>query len=238
MDQSIYKDMNVYQRMNLVMNKVKYIKKREKKSGMFYSFVSHDDVSALFHDPIAESGLHIISTVESYSIEQRKVNKWDKNANQYREVEEKTHTLTLKVEFVNIDKPSDKITVIGWGYALDNEDKGYGKAMSYALKYVLLKTFLLESGDEDEIDAYQEDPKASKAQKTAPKPIQAPPPPAIPRVTKAQADNIKALINGDEILKADVIKFTGVNMASDIAATKYDSVLKIIASYKAQEGVA
>jgi hypothetical protein len=35
-------------------------------------------------------------------------------------------------------------------HALDNGDKAPGKAISYATKYALLKTFLLETGEDEE----------------------------------------------------------------------------------------
>jgi hypothetical protein len=221
------KELNIYQRMNLVMKEVDYIKKRVKKDGMKYNFVSHDDVSSLLHDPLAENGIMMIPTIDGYKIEWAKSFKTDYNTKARTEIEEKTHILNMTVHFVNIDKPEDRITVTGCGYAIDNEDKGYGKAMSYALKYVLLKTFLLESGDEDDIDAYQEDSSKKPASKPAPKPLELPKP-SVALLTKAQVDEIKALTLDYPDIVEEVKKFAGKVYIRDIEATKYNIILSMI----------
>lgn len=58
----------------------------------------------------------------------------------------------LAVRFVNIDKPEDYIDVPACGYGIDSQDKGPGKAISYAVKYALLKALGLETGDDPEKD--------------------------------------------------------------------------------------
>jgi hypothetical protein len=54
------------------------------------------------------------------------------------------------VSFINIDKPDDRLMVTLPAHALDNGDKAPGKSISYATKYALLKTFALETGDDEE----------------------------------------------------------------------------------------
>jgi hypothetical protein len=64
----------------------------------------------------------------------------------------------MTVRFVNVDEPSEWIDVESFGYGLDDQDKGPGKAMSYAVKYALLKTLGLETGDdpdEDQVTTYR-----------------------------------------------------------------------------------
>ena len=58
----------------------------------------------------------------------------------------------MQVAFVNVDKPEDRVEVEFFGYGIDPQDKGPGKAMSYAVKYALLKVFSLETGDDPERD--------------------------------------------------------------------------------------
>ena len=45
------------------------------------------------------------------------------------------------------------MAVRAFGYGIDNGEKGPGKAVSYAVKYALLKTFCLETGDDPDRDA-------------------------------------------------------------------------------------
>jgi len=213
------KVLNIYQRMNAVMKEVTYIKKRERKQGMQYNFVSHDDVSSLMHMPLANHGIMPIPHVISYVITENK------------------HSIQLTVDFINIDKPDEKITVEGWGYALDTQDKGYGKAMSYAYKYILLKTFVLESGDEDEVDAYQdkkEEPK-KKAEPIKPKVAIEP---ESPTLNKGQIDNIKLLIKDLPEMRGEILKFTQQDLIADIPQTQYNDVIKLITHALKREGAA
>jgi hypothetical protein len=52
------------------------------------------------------------------------------------------------VRFENIDDRTDYIDVETFGYGVDPQDKGPGKAMSYGVKYALLKVLGLETGDD------------------------------------------------------------------------------------------
>lgn len=63
--------------------------------------------------------------------------------------------VVMALEFVNIDNPAERIIVGDYtGYGIDNQDKGPGKAYSYAIKYILMKTFGILSGEneDDEVE--------------------------------------------------------------------------------------
>lgn len=123
-------DLNIYQRLHKVMEEVSYIQ-REKRQGMQYSIVSHDAVTGEVRPSMVRWG--ILTVIPSFQVEQSG-----------------TRTeLRCVVRFINIDNPSDQLDVVSLGYGLDGLDKGPGKAMSYAVKYALMKTFLMEAGDED-----------------------------------------------------------------------------------------
>ena len=142
---------NIYQRINAVMKEVKYIQKNEKKSGL-YSYVSHDSVSAALHAPMAEHGIVMIPTIAKLVQDGNKT------------------IVTMDISFVNADEPTDRITLQYYGYGIDTQDKGIGKAVSYAVKYALLKMFCLETGDDVEKDNIEHEspaknPDEVKAQK-------------------------------------------------------------------------
>ena len=124
---------NVHQRIAAAMHTVSYIQ-REKKKGMQYSIVSHDAVTALVRPALLEQGViyYSIRTTPSY----------DGNRTEAH----------MTVRFVNIDEPSDFIDVESFGHGIDPGDKSPGKAMSYAVKYALLKTLGLETGDDPDLD--------------------------------------------------------------------------------------
>jgi hypothetical protein len=58
------------------------------------------------------------------------------------------------VRFVSIDDATDFIDVVSAGYGIDEQDKGPGKAISYSVKYALLKCLGLESGDDPDEDQH------------------------------------------------------------------------------------
>jgi hypothetical protein len=55
-----------------------------------------------------------------------------------------------RLAFVNCDEPQEVVTVDIESHALDEGDKAPGKALSYAVKYALLKLFNIETGEDDE----------------------------------------------------------------------------------------
>lgn len=131
--------LNIHQRLAKVMEKVTYIQK-EKKAGMRYSIVSHDSVTAKVRPALLEAG------IVYYPIEV-----------QHQQSGNRTEC-AMTVRFVNIDDQHDFFDVETFGYGLDDQDKGPGKAMSYSVKYALLKTLGLETGDdpdEDQVSSYR-----------------------------------------------------------------------------------
>jgi hypothetical protein len=57
---------------------------------------------------------------------------------------------TVKAEIIDIDTQEKKEVGNYVGYGYDNQDKGIGKAITYAYKYLLMKTFMMKVGIEEE----------------------------------------------------------------------------------------
>lgn len=132
---------NILQRIHAVMGEVDYVQK-DKKAGMNYTIVSHDVVTAKVRPILHKHG------VVYYPV---KVNA----------TQDGTRTQThLTVRFCNIDEPADFIDVESLGYGIDTQDKGPGKAISYAVKYALLKALGLETGDDPDHDSIEHQPKS------------------------------------------------------------------------------
>jgi hypothetical protein len=120
---------NIAQRIAAVMGEVDYVQK-EKKQGMNYSIVSHDAVTAKVRPLLHKHG--VIYYPRGLTVSQ--------NGNRTEAV--------FTVRFENIDDRTDFIDVETFGYGVDPQDKGPGKAMSYGVKYALLKVLGLETGDD------------------------------------------------------------------------------------------
>lgn len=143
--------LNVYQRLAKVMEEVTYIQK-ERKQGMNYTIVSHDAVTAKVRPSLLKHGViyHPVRCEHTH------------NGNRAE--------CAMTVRFVNIDAPSDYFDVPSFGYGIDTQDKGPGKAMSYAVKYALLKALGLETGDDPDNDSIAHDPDPRGAQQPSQQP--------------------------------------------------------------------
>lgn len=122
--------LNIFQRVLAVMKELQYIEKGDLKVNGQYTFVSHDVVSAKVHPLLVKHGIAVIPTVQEIKQEHNRTE------------------VKLAIAFINADSPQDSFTVQYPGYGIDSGDKGPGKAISYAFKYALLKTFCLQTGDD------------------------------------------------------------------------------------------
>ena len=71
-----------------------------------------------------------------------------------------TNSLYMRVEtiyrFVNVDKPEEFIDIKSYGDGIDTGDKATGKAMTYADKYALMKSYKISTGDDPDQDGSPE----------------------------------------------------------------------------------
>ena len=58
--------------------------------------------------------------------------------------------------FVNIEKPDEYIETTTFAEGIDPQDKGSGKAMTYADKYALMKAYKISTGDDPDQTASEE----------------------------------------------------------------------------------
>lgn len=129
--------LNVEQRLLNVMAELSYVQRDRtapKEIGGF-SFVSHDAVTAAVRPLLVKHGVLAVPTVVDHLREGNQT------------------TLIVEIAFINTDNPDDRCVVRSVGYGIDKQDKGPGKAYSYAVKYALLKTFSLETGDDVEAES-------------------------------------------------------------------------------------
>lgn len=143
--------MNLYQRINEVRKAINYVQKDKSVStgGGSYKAVTHDQVTGMVREHMVKHGIVSYPVlVESQSMP-KEVNANMETAKQFR------YEATYDILFVNIDEPSEFITIRIQAHAMDNADKAPGKALSYAKKYAVLKLFEIETG-EDEESRYQE----------------------------------------------------------------------------------
>jgi len=134
-------ELNIYQRLNKIRVAVSYIQKDAAVQG--YKAITHDMVTSEVRPHLIEYGVIVVP---------RQI------TGELRETGKKTskdtpvtiYVATYEIDFVNIDNPDDKVTVTIGSAAEDQNDKGPGKAVSYATKTAMLKLFSIETGESDE----------------------------------------------------------------------------------------
>lgn len=77
--------------------------------------------------------------------------------------------IKVTYRFINVDKPDEFIDVISIGDGIDSQDKGPGKAMTYADKYALMKAYKIITGDDPD-QKQSEDLKGATISPTKPTP--------------------------------------------------------------------
>lgn len=141
-------DLNIYQRISEVRKKINYIQKDKDVStgGGSYKATTHDQVTGMVRAHLIDAGIVIEPTLVEGVF-----NAKEEGAKQ------RLYEATYKVDFVNIDKPDDRASMLVSAHALDNGDKAPGKALSYATKNAMLKMFNIETGESDESRYQTED---------------------------------------------------------------------------------
>lgn len=120
---------NIFQRMAEVCRAVGYIQKREKKSFQ-YRPLAYDDVIGALRKPMLDQNIMLTTTV-------------------LQRIQTGSRT-DLEVCCAIVCTDSDeRYESVQWGSGLNQQDKGVGIALTYAVKNFLRHNFMLEVGDDD-----------------------------------------------------------------------------------------
>lgn len=155
------KEWNIYQRINWVRSQIGYVKKTKVVVGHGYKAVTHDEVTAMIRPHLIKAGVATVQTLTSSTFT-------DTGQQTKNGVPIHLYTGGYNLSLVNVDNPEDVVTSYVEAQALDVGDKASGKSMSYAKKYFYLKTFDIETGEDEEsrIEA-----KAKEAKQISPDPV-------------------------------------------------------------------
>src|SRR5208282_2973194 len=132
--------LNLRQKLAEVRRRLAYVQKRGRNERHNYSYVTAADIAGAVGDILAELGVVVVPRLESISHEPARTGRTDG--------EHLTHVV-MSYSFVDVDT-AEEITVKVAGEGADAGDKAPYKAMTGALKYALLQSFLLATGDDPE----------------------------------------------------------------------------------------
>ena len=108
-----------------------------------YKAVTHDAVTAAIRPKMVQAG--IVSWISCMEANDSDTGSRTKNGRLIVQ-----HRARFAITFCSVHNSNDSITIEQYAYADDYGDKAPGKATSYAMKYALLKMFMIETGEEDE----------------------------------------------------------------------------------------
>lgn len=138
--------MNIYQKIQAVMQDIQYLAKDDQVSfgTTKYKAISEEKVTTTVRASMIKNGL--VMYPETLDITK----------------EGQITTVNVTYRMVDVDEPNEQIIIASCGQGSDTQDKGSGKAMTYAYKYALLRTFAIPTGEDPdkissaELDAKQE----------------------------------------------------------------------------------
>lgn len=167
--------MNIYEKLSAITAEMQTVAKnlqvQQTKTSSYKAVSERDILDAV--KPLEEKyGIYSYPAnreiLESHLLESE--NEW--NGKTTKKTTFMTRIKTV-YRFVNVEKPEEYIETTTFAEGIDSQDKGSGKAMTYADKYALMKAYKISTGDDPDQTA-SEDNHYSKA--TAPKPKKQPTP--------------------------------------------------------------
>lgn len=141
---------NIFQRISAVMQDVQYLAKDDQiEFGKTkYRAISEEKVTTIIRKSLITHGIVIVPVKQEHS----------------KDGVLTTVDVTYRIQ--NVEDESDYIEAVSSGTGVDTQDKGVGKAMTYAYKYLLLRTFAIPTGeDPDKISSAELDDRFNREQK-------------------------------------------------------------------------
>lgn len=114
-----------------------------------YKGVPDQEVKKIIGEAMKSNGLCLIPTSVKPTT---KIERWEENGKMKQSVFTEVETTYLLLH-----ESGESLEISGYGHGTDTQDKGAGKATTYALKYALLYTFLVPTIKIDDTDTTHSD---------------------------------------------------------------------------------
>ena len=136
-----------------IIQVMKEVKGMEKNSNVgsgknSYTGTKDQDVKEVFNDALAKNGLCILPIDIQ---EETQIDRWEQEYNGQKQQKQSVFT-KVTTKYMLLHDSGESIELAGYGHGVDPQDKGAGKATTYALKNCLLYTFLTPVGKIDDTE--------------------------------------------------------------------------------------
>ncbi|MDH6670214.1 hypothetical protein M2277_000858 [Paenibacillus sp. LBL] len=196
----------LYQKISNVMKDVDYLQKDDQVAfgNTKYKVISEEKVTSTVRESLIKNGLVIFPIEQLHSREGT------------------LSTVDVKYKIVDTETGEYEVLVSS-GTGADTQDKGVGKAMTYAYKYLLLRTFAIPTGeDPDKISSAELDAKELPNEQNEPQKNNQ------TKRTAAQVKRLFAIASSKGFSTADVkkviMKDYNKTQAFDLTKEEYDEL--------------
>ncbi|MGD9494994.1 MAG: ERF family protein [Armatimonadota bacterium] len=132
---------NVHQRLLAVQRAITNIAPDGHNERFHYRYVSNSAVLSAIRAAMNENGLVLVPEVVEHDCRV--------GAIPVREGAHHLSVIRMRMTWVNVDDPQDTVVCEWSGAGIDGQEKGISKAVTIAVKYFLLKQFLIPTDDAD-----------------------------------------------------------------------------------------
>ena len=156
----------LYAKMLLVMQDVSYLRKDDTVQtgqGRGYKAISEEKVTSTVGESFRKHGLLVLPV----SIEQKREDFEVVRSNGNVAID-RLSTVNVTYKIVDVESGEFEL-IVSSGTGMDSQDKGIGKALTYAYKYLLLRTFAIPTGEDPDKIASDETVLVQKLKEKIPK---------------------------------------------------------------------
>lgn len=139
-------ELNLYQKIQLVSNKIKNIEKNMTVGKGNFSYKAVRDIDVILEVKEAEAECGLVSIPISQELIRSEIVKVIKEGG--NEVVNYVDIIKMTVRIFDIEHPESFLDIESFGRGLDPGDKGFGKASTYARKYALLNAYKIATGED------------------------------------------------------------------------------------------
>jgi hypothetical protein len=201
--------LNLRQKLAEVRRRIGYIQKRGFNEHNNYSYVTAADLAGAVGDVLAELGVVIVPQLESIT--------YEPNTGARTEVARAAQVVMAYI-FADVDTGEEIITKVA-GQGLDTGDKAPYKAMTGALKYALLQSFLLATGD---------DPEEERINHTASNSSER-------LITPEEVRQIRVLVDETETELERVLSYYKISSLEEMRESSYRRALELLIRKRARQ---
>ncbi len=196
------------QKLAEVRRRISYIQKRGHNERFNYSYVTAADIAGAVGDALAELEVVVIPRLESISHE---------NISPNQGYPDHLTRVVMTYTFMDVNS-AEELTVKMPGEGRDPGDKGPYKAMTGALKYALLQSFLIATGDDPE------DERADGGQRAGGNGNGG----SDPAISREQAGQIDELIEQTGTDVAKMLEYFKISKIEEMTASVYGRAVQAL----------